>query len=258
MPAGVEHLGDVGAVGRVVVIEDDPVGQHHRAGAPGDHQLVGDQAEHVEQLEAVVERRDVAAGDHHRLGRRQERGQLGAVAGHRRALGRVPQRGERGPHLLAPGDVVGVEVAELLDRDRVLAAQELGLEVSPRDRAGRVLGLLEADPVAALHVAEQGLAIAVGGGEGRVVGEHGRRPRVEPEVDRRHTQGRDQRAVIGLALLVAGAHDRHRAAQPALADDRADLGRRVLGAERDDRRRHQRARTFRVRPTASMICRSRS
>jgi hypothetical protein len=196
------------------VIEDDALGQHHRAGAPRDDRLAGGQAEHVEQLEAVVQRRDVAAGDHQRLGVGHDRGEFGAVAGDGRALGRVPQRGERGAHLLAAGDVVGVELTELLDRHRVLALEQLGLEVAQRDRPGRVLGLLEPHPVAALHVAQERLAIAVRRGERRVLGEHRAGPGVQRQVDRRHAERRDQRAVVGLALLVTGAHDRDRPRRP--------------------------------------------
>ena len=68
-------------------------------------------------------------------------------------LAEPPPAVERGAQRVATLDVIVIEVAELIDRDLLLLREQIGIDVAHRDRARRVLGLVEPYPVEGLHVA---------------------------------------------------------------------------------------------------------
>ena len=144
--------------------------------APADHaidRLAGGEREDVEQREPVEQRRDVAARDHQRLGVGDHRPRSSARC--RAITSRSPGRHracERRADGRAALEVIVVELAELIDRDLLLLLEQLGLDVAHRDRARGLVGLVEPDPVEALHVAQPLLARLVRRGELGVAGEH--------------------------------------------------------------------------------------
>ena len=65
------HLGVAGPLGRRIVEEEDPLGQHHPSGAPpGNGRLRRQRLDDAEESHPVVEDPDVPAGDEERAGLR--------------------------------------------------------------------------------------------------------------------------------------------------------------------------------------------
>ncbi len=255
--ARVEDLGDVGAVRRVIVEQDDAIGEHHRARSPRDDRQLAAVREHVEQLQAIEQRCDVATGDHDRLGGRDQRAHFLAVLRDQRDRGGRPGGVEAGANRPAPLDVIVIHVAVLIDGDLLLLGEQLRLHVAQRDLLRGLLGAFEARPVEALHVTQALLARLIRRRELRRVLEHVVAAGVQREVDAGNTERRDQRFVVGFALLIPRANERDRPRDPEILHDRTHVGRRALRAEQCDLLGHA-AWTFTVRPTESRIWRSRS
>jgi hypothetical protein len=127
-------------------------------------------------------------------------------------------------------EVLGVQLADVLDRlrDAAVAARPLGPGVPDRiDRAQRVV---QTDEVGLLYVVEDAAQPAVRRGEVRVALLHVEPPTEQMEVDRAPVELLVELAVVGLALAPPCGDGRH----PALDGQRPQhslYGRRALRTE---------------------------
>jgi hypothetical protein len=171
--AGVEHLGDVGAVRRVVVEQHDAIGQHHRAGRPRDDRLVAASAEDVEQLSRLCSDATWPPAITSAAVSAIISAAARAVAGDRRRSEPAASARRTRVRTASQRSTWSASSWRNCSTDTASSwARSSGSTWRTRDRPGGVLGLVEADPVEALHVAEQAPGAPVGRRELGVVGEH--------------------------------------------------------------------------------------
>ena len=236
-----------------VVVEDDPVGQRHRARRPGDHGQLR-RRDHVEELQTAQQQADMPTGDHQRAGRAQDarRPRRGAVARARSGRSARPSRARR---RAGRGWRGYQESIARTSRDPVREGRvgDVGAHGPALYGVHAVEGMLEPLRVDARQLVD---GVPVGerrGGEVRVGVEDVGQPPVEVQVVGAAVQHLDELGVVALPVLPAGGDGGDAALDLQGADRRPGRGPEPLGPEQD---RGHPACTRTVRPTSSSIPRS--
>lgn len=198
-----EDFGVTATLRGVVVEEDDEIAGDHGAGAPGKNGEGLKEGGDVEETHAVEQGGHVASGDEDGFAVDENVGDLASVSRDGGA------RGERDIALKAI--LKGVDATQMMRvelADKVESARELGVEqggfdgVEGEDGAGGLEGVIEADSIDALEIAELVLLGPMGAKELGIFLEDGVTARVKAQVDGlARGNGFDELSVFVLEVL---------------------------------------------------------